>query len=257
MPRAYIVRDAGSELTEQEVRSHMSKFLSSYKQLNGGIVFVDSIPRNATGKIDRKVLKSESKEYRPAKPISIGTTIALVYNILSRLKVGQRSREAPIALSPPCGVPREISPTLGHNRNGSFVVKTGPGGAPGGKTTVEEQSFAASTVHKPSVNYESSSPSSQSSNERTFSPSPTIASSVTSDAGEGHPDNEVLSDERKVIDLIPPVDDSHDDSKLQCHFVKGLEDADISQQAIGCVDGGLYLQHQRIKYPRSGAQSPN
>ena len=57
VPRAYIVRKSGSQLDPAAVKSFMSTYLTGYKSLNGGVVFVDSIPKNATGKILRKALK--------------------------------------------------------------------------------------------------------------------------------------------------------------------------------------------------------
>lgn len=53
-PRAYVVGSHGVQADE------LSKFLServvSYKQLTGGIIFVESIPRNPAGKILRRLL---------------------------------------------------------------------------------------------------------------------------------------------------------------------------------------------------------
>ena len=63
LPRAYVVRRAGSEgnLTEAEVRRYMSEKLAKYKDLTGGVRFVDAIPKNATGKILKRVLKEEAQ----------------------------------------------------------------------------------------------------------------------------------------------------------------------------------------------------
>lgn len=67
LPRAYLVRrDQGSSHpTNDEIMAYMGSRLSSYKQLHGGIVFVDAIPKNASGKI----LKRELRE-RAAKELS-------------------------------------------------------------------------------------------------------------------------------------------------------------------------------------------
>ena len=43
-------------LTEADVKQWMSLKLSAHKQPNGGVVFVDSIPKSAAGKILRKDL---------------------------------------------------------------------------------------------------------------------------------------------------------------------------------------------------------
>lgn len=59
-PRAYIVRNAGSKVTSEDINKYMSKVVSSYKQLSGGIVWVDEIPKNPSGKILRKLLRERA-----------------------------------------------------------------------------------------------------------------------------------------------------------------------------------------------------
>ncbi|KAF3176341.1 hypothetical protein TWF751_003394 [Orbilia oligospora] len=59
-PRAYIVRNAGSKVTSEDIKKYMSKVVSSYKQLTGGIVWVDEIPKNPSGKILRKLLRERA-----------------------------------------------------------------------------------------------------------------------------------------------------------------------------------------------------
>jgi acyl-CoA synthetase (AMP-forming)/AMP-acid ligase II len=70
-PRAFLVRiprvgDANSEgdLGEAEVRTFMRERLAKYKSLDGGIVFVDAIPKNAMGKTEKKKLM-EMYPYMP------------------------------------------------------------------------------------------------------------------------------------------------------------------------------------------------
>jgi 4-coumarate--CoA ligase len=58
MPRAYVVVKPGSQLIEEEVQNHIKERLAGYKQLTGGVRFVDSIPKNASGKILKKDLKA-------------------------------------------------------------------------------------------------------------------------------------------------------------------------------------------------------
>ena len=63
VPRAYIVRatdESGrcSKLTVDEVYTFARSHLASYKSLNGGIVFVEAIPRTPSGKIQRFKLAS-------------------------------------------------------------------------------------------------------------------------------------------------------------------------------------------------------
>lgn len=71
LPRAYIVtkevdrKVAGAEgdevgknsLTEEDVKNFLAGKVVSYKKLDGGVKFVENIPRNPTGKILRRLLK--------------------------------------------------------------------------------------------------------------------------------------------------------------------------------------------------------
>lgn len=60
LPRAYIVRRPGEEgkkFGEKEVKEWMVGKLASYKKLEGGVVFLDVIPKNASGKILKRVLR--------------------------------------------------------------------------------------------------------------------------------------------------------------------------------------------------------
>ena len=59
-PRAYVVRKPGSDVDLADIKNHMSNYLARYKSLDGGVVFVDSIPKNPAGKILRKVLKDQA-----------------------------------------------------------------------------------------------------------------------------------------------------------------------------------------------------
>ena len=61
VPRAYIVRAPNSDLSESDIKIHMATYLAKYKNLDGGIIFTDRIPRTSTGKIDRKALKDRAK----------------------------------------------------------------------------------------------------------------------------------------------------------------------------------------------------
>ena len=59
-PRAYVVRVPGSDIDLADIKNHMSNYLARYKSLDGGVVFVDSIPKNPAGKILRRVLKDRA-----------------------------------------------------------------------------------------------------------------------------------------------------------------------------------------------------
>ncbi|CAH2093684.1 unnamed protein product [Euphydryas editha] len=55
-PAACVVRDTNSAVTAQEIRDLVASKLSKNKELRGGVVFVDSLPRTSTGKVVRKKL---------------------------------------------------------------------------------------------------------------------------------------------------------------------------------------------------------
>ncbi|PWY67174.1 acetyl-CoA synthetase-like protein [Aspergillus heteromorphus CBS 117.55] len=66
LPRAFVVRakrGAGSRVTAEEVYQFSRRQLASYKALDGGVVFVEEIPRTASGKIQRFKL-SQMNTYR-------------------------------------------------------------------------------------------------------------------------------------------------------------------------------------------------
>lgn len=62
-PRAYVVRRATPEraaLTEDDVHAHVLERLARYKSLTGGVRFVESIPKNASGKILKRIYREEA-----------------------------------------------------------------------------------------------------------------------------------------------------------------------------------------------------
>ncbi|KAI9723568.1 MAG: hypothetical protein M1828_004164 [Chrysothrix sp. TS-e1954] len=70
VPRAYVVRQVGRreagdgavEISERSVQTHVRTKLASYKQLAGGVKFVAEVPRNASGKILRRVVRGWVKQ---------------------------------------------------------------------------------------------------------------------------------------------------------------------------------------------------
>ena len=66
LPRAYVVKDGSVNCTEEQISEYIRPRLANHKWLRGGVRFVNEIPRNTIGKIDRKILKSwcdvETKE---------------------------------------------------------------------------------------------------------------------------------------------------------------------------------------------------
>ncbi|KAL2367079.1 AMP-binding enzyme [Blastomyces gilchristii SLH14081] len=64
-PRAYVVRQpipASRELTERELQEFAGAKLAKYKYLTGGVKFVEAIPKNASGKILKRLLREEAKK---------------------------------------------------------------------------------------------------------------------------------------------------------------------------------------------------
>lgn len=62
LPRGYIVRRTkDGKPTEKDVQDWIQEKLTYYKKLEGGIVFVDEIPKNASGKILKRLLRDQAK----------------------------------------------------------------------------------------------------------------------------------------------------------------------------------------------------
>jgi 4-coumarate--CoA ligase len=64
LPRAYVVLKDPEKQTE-ETKAHIYDWVKErvapYKRLNGGIVFTDTIPKSASGKILRRLLRDSLK----------------------------------------------------------------------------------------------------------------------------------------------------------------------------------------------------
>lgn len=57
LPRAFIVTKSGEQLKAREVLEFVRENLANHKQLRGGVVFVDEIPKSASGKILKRELR--------------------------------------------------------------------------------------------------------------------------------------------------------------------------------------------------------
>ena len=57
LPRAYVVKSPDSKMSPQDVKKWMDSRVARHKRLEGGVVFVDEIPKNPVG-LDTLVLKS-------------------------------------------------------------------------------------------------------------------------------------------------------------------------------------------------------
>lgn len=65
LPRAYVVPKKGVKAdreTEQKIVNWMNQKVAGHKKLRGGVKFVDEIPKSASGKILRRVLKAHALE---------------------------------------------------------------------------------------------------------------------------------------------------------------------------------------------------
>lgn len=63
-PRAYVVLKPGSSggaADEASIKAFCKERLAKYKELSGGVVFMDAIPRNATGKVLKRILRDMAK----------------------------------------------------------------------------------------------------------------------------------------------------------------------------------------------------
>ncbi|GAB7365617.1 hypothetical protein MBLNU230_g6686t1 [Neophaeotheca triangularis] len=60
-PRAYIVLQAGQKALDKEIADWLAERVARHKRLQGGVAFVDEIPKNPSGKILRKILRERAK----------------------------------------------------------------------------------------------------------------------------------------------------------------------------------------------------
>lgn len=67
LPRAYVVADR-TMISEQQIKDYMKGKAAPYKQLRGGVVFVETIPKSASGKILRKQLRERAKKELEDRP---------------------------------------------------------------------------------------------------------------------------------------------------------------------------------------------
>jgi 4-coumarate--CoA ligase len=67
LPLAYVVKKPGKTATEKELEKFIAENVSSQKRLRGGVIFVDEIPRNPSGKILRRHLKERAVQLKKSK----------------------------------------------------------------------------------------------------------------------------------------------------------------------------------------------
>lgn len=57
VPKAFVVPKPAAKIDPKKLEEYVSGRVAQYKQLKGGVAFVDAIPKNASGKILRRELK--------------------------------------------------------------------------------------------------------------------------------------------------------------------------------------------------------
>ncbi|KIW27572.1 uncharacterized protein PV07_07301 [Cladophialophora immunda] len=70
IPRAYVVADK-ARVSEQEIKDFVRRNLAQHKQLRGGVVYLDAIPKSPSGKILRKDLREMAKRERAGEQAKI------------------------------------------------------------------------------------------------------------------------------------------------------------------------------------------
>lgn len=56
-PKAFVVSKKDCSVTADDIKNYVASKVANYKNLNGGVTFVDNIPKNPSGKILRKELR--------------------------------------------------------------------------------------------------------------------------------------------------------------------------------------------------------
>ena len=67
LPRAYIVRAPKSTSAPEVFAKYVESRVAKHKQLRGGVVAIDAIPKSAAGKILRRELRERAKTERPVQ----------------------------------------------------------------------------------------------------------------------------------------------------------------------------------------------
>lgn len=73
LPKAYVVKsnsvglEDSDAMIKRDIARHVEKSKSRHKWLKGGIEFVDVIPKSASGKILRRLLKDKDRDDRREK----------------------------------------------------------------------------------------------------------------------------------------------------------------------------------------------
>jgi len=60
LPRAYVVADR-AKISPEQIKEFVRKNLAQHKQLRGGVVYLDAVPKSPSGKILRRELRDMVK----------------------------------------------------------------------------------------------------------------------------------------------------------------------------------------------------
>lgn len=61
LPRAYVVADKKA-IGEDDIKNYVKSQLASHKQLRGGVIYLEAIPKSPSGKILRRELREMAKK---------------------------------------------------------------------------------------------------------------------------------------------------------------------------------------------------
>eukprot|EP01103_Thecamoeba_quadrilineata_P001616 TRINITY_DN11462_c0_g1_i1.p1 TRINITY_DN11462_c0_g1~~TRINITY_DN11462_c0_g1_i1.p1 ORF type:complete len:550 (+),score=118.32 TRINITY_DN11462_c0_g1_i1:18-1667(+) len=62
VPRAYVVLKNGAKITSEEIKDFVASQVAPYKLLRGGVIFVEAVPKSASGKILRRLLRDQARQ---------------------------------------------------------------------------------------------------------------------------------------------------------------------------------------------------
>ena len=57
VPKAFVLRRTNANVTEPDIQEFVAKQVIKYKQLTGGVQFIDNIPKTPTGKVLRREIR--------------------------------------------------------------------------------------------------------------------------------------------------------------------------------------------------------
>lgn len=63
LPAALVVKKEGADVSGESIQKYVADKMPHFKHLSGGVYFVDSLPRTATGKVIRKTVQEHAEKY--------------------------------------------------------------------------------------------------------------------------------------------------------------------------------------------------